>query len=84
MERPWWRRLDGLPPGIERRRSQPLSSAMVQASRIAILAVVVLVVVSAAIDYWREALQLVTTMALVWVVQPKQHRRQILGRHGSQ
>ena len=73
--------MDGLPPGIERRRSQPLSSTMVQTSRLAILAVVVLVVVSAAIDYWRGAFQLAATMALVWLVQPKQHRRQILGRH---
>ena len=80
MERPWWRRLDGLPPSIERRRATPLSPWAVRLNRGALVAAALIVIVGATTGSLMLAEVVGTTTVLSWVVLPSHHRRQIRGR----
>ena len=80
MDRPWWRRIDGLPRSVERRRREALSDVMVTANRVGLAFLAVAVMLCVAIGQWEGAALLGATALFSWTVSPAHHRRQILGR----
>lgn len=78
--KPWWRRLDGLPPGAERRRSEPMSRQAVVLTRLMVVAVVVIALAIAAGGDWRTAATILAASLGTLCFTPGHRLRQLAGR----
>ncbi len=79
--KPWWRRLDGLPPSVERRRALPLTGVQVWLARASLLlAPLLTIVMVVAGTPWFIVVPLVPVQLFSLWSMPEHQRRQVLGR----
>ena len=78
-ERPWWRRIDGAPPGMMERRDRPLTRSGIIVIRIGFVSIAVFIILGVLNGHLGLALWGLLPI-LQLLLMPNAHRRQILGR----